>query len=103
MVWYSHLLKNSPQFVVVHTVKGFGIVNKAEIDVFLELSCFFIDPADIGNLISGSSVFSKTSLNILFTVHVLLKPDLENLSITLLAYAAKLLSHISHVQLCATP
>ena len=79
MVWYSHLLKNFPWFVVIHTVKGFGIVNKAEIDVFLELSCFFDDPADIGNLISGSSAFSKSSLNIWkFTVHVLLKPHLEN-------------------------
>ena len=79
MVWDSNLLKNFPQFIVIHTVKDFGIVNKAEIDVFLELSCFFDDPADVGNLISGSSVFSKTSLNILkFTVHVLLKPGLEN-------------------------
>ena len=79
MVWYSHLLKNFPQFVVVHTVKGFDTVNKAEIDVFLELSCFFNDLADVGNLISGSSVFSKISLNICkFTVHVLLKPGLEN-------------------------
>ena len=76
---YSHLLKNLPEFVVVHTVKGFGIINKAEIDVFLKLSCFFDDPMDIGNLISGSSIFSKTSLNIWkFTVHVLLKPGLEN-------------------------
>ena len=64
MVWYSHLLKYFPQFVVIHTVKGFGIVNKAEVDAFLELSCFFHDPADVGNLISGSSAFSKTSLNI---------------------------------------
>ena len=64
MVWYSHLFQNFPQFTVIHTVKGFGIVNKAEIDVFLELSCFFHDPADVGNLISGSSAFSKTSLNI---------------------------------------
>ena len=64
MVWYSHLFQNFPQFIVIHTVKGFGIVNKAEIDVFLELSCFFDDPADVGNLISGSSAFSKTSLNI---------------------------------------
>ena len=73
MVWYSHLLKNFPHFIVIHTVKGFGIVNKE--DVFLELSCFFNDPADVGNLISGSSAFSKTSLNIWkFTVHVLLKP-----------------------------
>ena len=79
VVWYSHLLKNFPQFIVIHTVKGFGIVNKAEIDVFLELSCFFYDPADVGNLISGSSAFSKTSLNIRkFMVHVLLKPGLEN-------------------------
>ena len=78
MVWYSHLLKNFPQLIVIYTVKGFGIVNKAEIDVFLELSCFFNDPADAGNLISGSSAFSKTSLNIReFTVHVLLKPGLE--------------------------
>ena len=85
MVWYFHLLKNFPQFIVIHTVKGFGIVNKAEIDVFMEL-CFF-DPVDVGNLISGSSAFSKTSLNIRkFTVHVLLKPGLENFeSITLLA------------------
>ena len=79
MVWYAHLFQNFPQFIVFHTVKGFGIVNKAEIDVFLELSCFFDDAADVGNLISGSSTFSKTSLNIwVFTVHVLLKPDLEN-------------------------
>ena len=79
MVWYSHLFQNFPQFIVIHAVKGFGIVNKAEIDVFLELSCFFHDPADVGNLISGLSVFSKTSLNIReFMVHVLLKPDLEN-------------------------
>ena len=86
MVWYSHHSQNFPQFIVIHTVKGFGIVNKAEIDVFLELSCFFHDPVDVGNLISGSSAFSKTSLNIReFTVHVLLKPGLEILSITLLA------------------
>ena len=79
MVWYSHLLKNFPQFVVIHTVKGFGLVNKAEEDVFLELSCFFNDPTDVDNLISGSSVFSKSSLNIWkFMVHVLLKPGLEN-------------------------
>ena len=64
MVWYSHLFQNFPQFIVIHTVKGFGIVNKADIDVFLELSCFFDDPSDVGNLISGSSAFSKTSLNI---------------------------------------
>ena len=86
MVWYSHLFQNFPQFLVIHTVKGFGIVNKAEIDVFLELSCSFDDPADVGNLISGSSAFYKTSLNVReFTVHVLLEPGLENLSITLLA------------------
>ena len=79
MVWCSHLFKNFPQFVVIHTVKGFGIINKAEVDVFLEFSCFFDDPMDVGNLISGSSAFSKSSLNIWkFTVHVLLKPDLEN-------------------------
>ena len=79
MVWYSHLFQNFPQFLVIHTVKGFVIVNKAEIDAFLELSCFFHDPADVGNLISGSSAFSKTSLNIWkFTGHVLLKPGLEN-------------------------
>ena len=78
MVWYSHLLKNFPQFVVIHTVKDFGIVNKAEIDVFLELCCFFDNPKDIGNLISDSSAFSKSSLNIWkFTVLVLLKPGLE--------------------------
>ena len=85
MVWYSHLLKNFSQFVVIHTVKGFGIVNKAEVDVFLELSGFFNDPTDVGHLISGSSAFSKTSLNIWeFTVHILLKSDLEDLSIDFL-------------------
>ena len=79
VVWYCHLFQNFPQFIVIHTVKVFGIVNKAEIDVFLELSCFFHDPADVGNLISGSSAFSKTSLNIWkFMVHVLLTPGLEN-------------------------
>ena len=79
VVWYSHLFQNFPQFIVIHTVKGFGIVKKAEIDVFLELSCFFRDPAAVGNLISGSSAFSKTSLNIRkFTIHILLKPGLEN-------------------------
>ena len=79
VVWYSHLFENCPQFIVIHTVKGFGIVNKAEVDVSLEPSCFFDDPADVGNLISDSSSFSKTSLNIWnFTVHVWLKPRLEN-------------------------
>ena len=79
MVWYSYPFKNFPQFVVIHTVKGFGIVNNAEVDVFLECSCFFDDPVDVGNLISGSSAFSKTSMNIWkFMVHVLLKPGLEN-------------------------
>ena len=80
MVWNSHLLKSFPEFVVVHKVKGFGIVNKAEVDVFLELSCFYDDPTDVGNLISGSLDFLKSSLNIWkFMVHVLLKPGLENL------------------------
>ena len=79
MIWYAHLFQNFPQFIVLHTVKGFGIVSKVEIDVFLELSCFFDDPQDVGNLISGSSALSKTSLNIWkFTVHKLLKPGLEN-------------------------
>ena len=79
VVWYSHLFQNFPQFVVIHLVKSFGVINKAEVDVFLELSCFCDDPADVGNLISDSSAFSKTSLNISqFTVHVLLKPDFDN-------------------------
>ena len=78
MVWYSHLFKNFSQFVVIHTVKGFGVVNETEVNVFLEFSCFFDDPTDVGNLIYGSSAFSKCSLNIWkFTVHVLLKPFLE--------------------------
>ena len=86
MVWYSHLLENFPQFIVIHTAKDFGIVNKAERDVLLEFSCFFDDPENVGNLISGSSAFSKTSLNIWkFTVHKLLKPGLENFAIILLA------------------
>jgi len=79
MIWYSHIFQNFPQFIVIHTIKGCGIINKAETDVFLELSCFFNDPADVGNLISCSSAFSKTSLNIWkFTVYILLKPGLEN-------------------------
>ena len=78
-VWYSHLFKNVPQFVVIHTVKGFGIVNKVKVVVFLEFSCFFDDPANVGNLVSGSSALSKSSLNIWkFMVHILLKPGLEN-------------------------
>ena len=79
MVWYSHFLKNFPEFVVIYTIKGFGIVNKAEVDIFLELSCLFNDPMDVGNLISGSSAFTKSSSNIWkFVVHNLLKPGLEN-------------------------
>ena len=79
MVWCSHLFQNFPQLVVIHTAKGFDLVNKEEVDVFLELSCFFNDPTDVGNLISGSSTFSKTSLNIWeFTVHIMLKLGLEN-------------------------
>ena len=79
VVWYTHLLKNFPQFVVIHTVRSFNVVNKAEVDVFLEVSFFLYDPVNVGNMISGSSTFSKSSLNIWkFSVHVLLKPDLEN-------------------------
>ena len=79
MVWYSHLFKNFPQFVVIHTLKGFGVIHTVSVDVFLELSCFFDDPTDVGNLISGSSAFSKYSMNIWkFSVHILLKPGLEN-------------------------
>ena len=78
MVWYSHLFQNFPQFIVIHTVKGFGVVNKAEVDAFLELSYFFNDPADVGNLISAISAFSKSRYFWKFSVHVLLKPDLEN-------------------------
>ena len=85
MVWYSHLFQNFPEFIVIHTVKGFGIVNKSEIDGFWEFTCIFNDPKGVGNLISTSSAFSKSGLNIWkFMVHVLLKPGLENLSITLL-------------------
>ena len=95
VVWYSNLFKNFPQFVAIHTVKGFGIVNKAEIDVFLELSCFSDDSVDIGNLISGSSAFSKSSLNIWkFMVHVLLKPGLKNFE--------HYFQFISVAQLCPT-
>ena len=84
MVWYSHLSKNVPQVVVIHTVEGFGIVNKVEVDVSLELSCFFHDSTVVGNLISSSSAFSKSSLNIWkFSVHVLLKPDFENLELVM--------------------
>ena len=79
MVWYSYLFKNFPQFIVIHTVKGFGIVNKEEVDVFLELSCFSNDPTDVDNLISSSSAFPKSSLNIWkFMIHILLKPGLGN-------------------------
>ena len=96
VVWYAHLFQNFPQLIVIHTFKGFGIVNKAKIDVFLELSCFFDDPADVGNLISGSSAFSKTSLNIWkFTVHVLLKPGLEN-------FKHYFLLSVRWVQLCSS-
>jgi len=80
VVWYFHLFKNFPRFVVIHTVKGFGIVNKAEVDVFMELFCFYDDPGDVSNLISDSSAFSKSSLNIWkFMTHILLKPGLENI------------------------
>ena len=86
MVWYSHLFRNYIQFAVIHIVKDFGIINKAEVDVFLELCCFFNDPTDVGNLVSGSSAFSKSSLNIWkFMFHILLKPGFRILSITLLA------------------
>ena len=94
VVWYYHLFQNFPQFIVIHTVEGFGVVNKAEIYVFLELSCFLDDPVDVGNLISGSSAFSKTNLNIWnFMVHVLLKPGLEILSIALLACEMSAIEH----------
>ena len=87
MVWYSHLFKNLPQYAVIHIVKGFGVVNKTEVDIFLALSYFFDDAADVGNLISGSSAFSKSSLNICkFTVHVLLKPGLEDFKDYFLLY-----------------
>ena len=102
MVWYSHLFQNFPQFIVIHTVKGFGIVNKAEIDVFLELSGFFNDPVDVGNLISGSSAFSKTSLNIRkFMVHVLLKTGLENFESICLFYLGITVMLASRVGTCS--
>ena len=95
MVWYSDLFLNFPQFVVIHTVKGFGVVSKAEVDVFLELSSFFNDPTDVGSLNSGSSAFSKSGLNIWkFMIHVLLKPGLENLEL----YFAS----VTHYRMCAT-
>ena len=109
VVWYSHLFKTSPPFIVIHTVKGFSVVNEAEVDASLEFSCFFNDPADVGNLISGSSAFSKSSLNIWkFSVHVLLKPSLENLSIILLGCEMSAIQFssvelLSHVRLFATP
>ena len=97
MIWYSHLFQNVPQFIVIHTVKSFGVVNEAEIDVFLEPSCFFIDPTGIGNLISGSSAFYKTSLNIgKFMVHILLKPLiavlLSEISVIYGRYSLKILN-----------
>ena len=97
MVWYSHLLKNFPQFVVIHTVKGIGIINKAEVDLSLELSCFFDDPTDVGNLISDSFGFSKSSLSIWkFTVQVLLKPGLENFELTLLVCEMSAVQEFEH-------
>ena len=99
MVCYSHHLNNFPQFVVIHTVKGFGIVNGEDVDVFLELSCFCDDPTDVGNLISGSSAFSKSSLNCWkFSVHILLKPSWKDFNLI-----SMLLSHVSCVRLCVTP
>ena len=95
VAWYSHLFQNFPQSVVIHTVKGFGVVNKAEVDVLLKFSCFFNDPSDVGNLISGSSAFSKTSLNIWkFMVHILLKPGLEN--------SEHYFARVEMVQLCSS-
>ena len=86
MVWYSHLLKNFPHFVVIHTIKAFSVVNEAEVDVFLEFLCFLYDPTNVGNLIAGSSAFSKSSLYIWkFLIHVLLKPSLKDSELTLLA------------------
>ena len=104
VVWDSHLLKNFPQFIVIHTVKGFGIVNKAEIEVFLELSCFFYNLTDLGNLISGSSAFSKTNLNVWkFTVHVLLKPGLHAPNPMIICPASQVLVrkvHLGQRSLC---
>ena len=95
VIWYSHLFKNFPQFAVIHTVKVFGIANKAEVDIFLEFSCFFNDPTNVGNLISGSSTFSKSSLNIWkFTVYILLNPGRRILSIALLACEMSAIVHI---------
>ena len=104
MVWYSHLLKNFPQFVVTHRVKGFVIVNKAEVDVFLELSCFFSDPKDVNNLISDPSFFSKSSLNIWkFMVHLLLKPGWKILSITLIACEmSAIVQSLEHSMACSS-
>ena len=96
MVWYSYLLKNFPQFIVIHTVKGFGSVNKAKVDVFLKISCFFDELADVGNLISGSSALSKSSLNIWkFTVHIILKPGLGNFELSALKYNTVLLTIVT--------
>ena len=100
MVWYSHLFQNFPQFIVIHTAKGFGIVNKAEIDVFLEFSCFFHDPADVGNLISGSSAFSKTSLNIR-KIHLLPKEKIKNLVTSIKVTLSKITN--SHLNKGAVP
>ena len=101
MVWHSHLLKNFPQFVVIHTVKGFGIVNKAEVDVFLEFPCFLYDLTNVGNLIFGSSAFSKSSLNTWkFTVHILLKPGFSNYHIiAFISYTSKVMLKILQARL----
>ena len=97
MVWHSHLLKNFPQFVVIHTITGFSVVNEAEVDVFLEFSCFFCDPTDVGNLISGSSAFSKFSLNIWnFLAHIQLKPSLENFEYLLACEMNEIVQYFEH-------